>query len=177
MNLKLILPLKKVTLPISKKEVSIPKLGLKHYKLLKDVKGADENMQILMDSICPGLSPAESDFVQLHILEFNGKIKPSVVKDGITYSLSDVYICQRLEYQYQGNTFKFRAPGKFESFMTVGAMMNSCLLAVNDEKSEVDFMKMPAFTYKWAEEISTTLAIQGPDGTIRGIENIVRLFE
>ena len=67
MNLNLILPLKKVVLPISNKEVSIPKMGLKHYNILKDVKGPDENLKLLIDSICPNLSPAEVDFVSIHL--------------------------------------------------------------------------------------------------------------
>lgn len=177
MNLNLILPLKKVVLPISNKEVSIPKMGLKHYNILKDVKGPDENLKLLIDSICPNLSPAEVDFVSIHLLEFNGKIKSRKEIDGYTYDINDVYVCQRLEFQYQGNTFYFRAPGKFEQFLTVSDMLSKCLLKVNDEVKEINFLEMPAFVLKWANDIFTTLAIPGPNGPITGIGNIIGLFE
>lgn len=177
MNLNLILPLKKITIPRLQREISIPKLGLKHFNMLKDVKGPDENLQLLIDSICPGLSPAESDFVCLHILEFNGKIKSKVEKDGHIYDINDVYICQKLEFQYQGNTFYFRAPGKFEQFPTISHMLNDCFIKVNDSDEKVDFLKMPAFVIKWADDISSTLAIPSPDGPIKGIGKIIGLFD
>ena len=106
----------------------IPKLGLKHYNLLKDVKGPDENMKILADSICKNMSPADFDFACLHILEFNNKLKSEVEKDGFTYKLDDVYVCQRTEFQFQGNTFYFRPPGKFEQFATISEMLSNCLI-------------------------------------------------
>ncbi len=94
MNLNVILPIKKIV--INEKTISIPKLGLKHHNLMKDVKGPDENMNLLLDSICPGLTAAESDIVVLHLLAFNNRIKETVVKDDFTYDLNKVYICQRL---------------------------------------------------------------------------------
>lgn len=177
MNLKLILPLKRIKLPISQKEVSIPKMGLKHYNLLKDVKGPDENLKILTDSICPNLEPAEVDFVSLHLLEFNGKIKSTKTIQGYEYNLQDVYVCQRLEFQYHGKTFTFRAPDKFELFSTVDDMLSKCLLHINGEVQEVNFLEMPAFVLKWANDISTTLAIPGPNGPIKGISELIGLFE
>ncbi|HCS4649779.1 TPA: hypothetical protein ORP60_004678, partial [Escherichia coli] len=96
---------------------------------------------------------------------------------GYTYDINDVYVCQRLEFQYQGNTFYFRPPGKFEQFLTVSDMLSKCLLKVNDEVKEINFLEMPAFVLKWANDIFTTLAIPGPNGPITGIGNIIGLFE
>ncbi|QSL99291.1 baseplate hub assembly protein [Escherichia phage PTK] len=177
MNLNLILPLKKIILPQSNKKIMIPKLGLKHYNLLKDVKGPDENMKILADSICKNMSPADFDFACLHILEFNNKLKSEVEKDGFTYKLDDVYVCQRTEFQFQGNTFYFRPPGKFEQFATISEMLSNCLIKVNDEEKEISFLEMPAFVIKWAEDLSTTIAIPGPNGPIKGIAEIIGLLE
>lgn len=179
MNLNLIIPLKKIVLP-SGKEVSIPKLGLKHYNILKDVKDINENMQLLTDSICPGLSSAEQDLVSLHLLEFNGKIKSKAERNGHTYHINDVYISQRLEFQYQGNTFYFKAPNKYEEFGTVDTLLNKCLVKVTDSagnESEIpNFLKMPAFVVKWADDITNTLSIKGPDN-IKGISDIIGLFQ
>lgn len=172
MNLNLILPLKKIILP-SGKEVSIPKLGLKHYNMLKEVKGPDENLDLLINSICPGLTSPEVDLVCIHILEFNGKLKSKVEKDGATFDIKDIRITQKLEFQYQGHEFKFRAPGKFEQFATISHLLRECYLG----QEPIDFMKMPAFIISWAEDISTTISIQGPQGDIKGLSNILRLFE
>ncbi|QGT55388.1 baseplate hub [Escherichia phage FP43] len=152
-------------------------MGLKHYNLLKDVKGPDENMKILADSICKNMSPADFDFACLHILEFNNKLKSEVEKDGFTYKLDDVYVCQRTEFQFQGNTFYFRPPGKFEQFATISEMLSNCLIKVNDEEKEISFLEMPAFVIKWAEDLSTTIAIPGPNGPIKGIAEIIGLLE
>lgn len=175
MNLNLILPLKKIKL--QNKEISIPKLGLKHHNLIKDVRDMSENMNILLDSICPGLSAAESDIVSLHLLEFNGKLKSSVTIDDFTYNLNDIYICQRLEFQYQGKTFYFRAPERFETFTTIDKMLSKCFIKINDSNESPNFLKMPAFVSKWADDITNTIAIPGPKGPIKGTAQILRLFE
>lgn len=175
MNLNLILPLKKIQ--VNQKEVKIPKLGLKHHNLLKDIKTPEENLFILIDSIHPGLTPAEIDFVSIHLLEFNGKIKNKVTKDNFEYDLSTLKIVQRLEFQFGGHTFKFRAPKHFESFGAIDKMLAGCLESVDDQKEDVDFLKMPAFVKKWADDITNTIAIDGPNGDIRGSAAIIGIFE
>jgi hypothetical protein len=175
MNLNLILPLKKIKL--RDKEISIPKLGLKHHNLIKDVRDMSENMGILLDSICPGLTAAESDIVSLHLLEFNGKIKAESIKDGFTYKLNDIYICQRLEFQFQGNTFYFRAPERYETFTTIDKMLDACFIKVNESTEKPNFLEMPAFVMKWADDITNTIAIPGPQGPIKGTAKILGLFE
>ncbi|AZV00923.1 baseplate hub distal subunit [Escherichia phage vB_EcoM_005] len=92
-----------------------------------------------MDSICKGLSAAETDFAALHLLEFNGRLKEKVTKDGFTYNLNDLYICQRLEFQFQGKTFK-------------------------------------AFVATWADDITSTVAIPGPNGPIKGLLKIMDIL-
>ena len=165
------------TVQVNQKVIKIPKLGLKHHNIIKEVRGPEENLARLVDSICPNLTPAEIDFVGLHILEFNGKLKSKVVKDGFEYSLDTLKIVQRLEFQFGGNVFKFRAPKQFEVFGAINGMLDTCLLTVNDKEADVDFMKMPAFVKKWADDISCTLSIAGPNGEIRGLAAIIGIFE
>ena len=90
-------------------------------------------------------------------------------KTGNKYKVAELY--------KQGNTFYFRPPGKFEQFLTVSDMLSKCLLKVNDEVKEINFLEMPAFVLKLANDIFTTLAIPGPNGPITGIGNIIGLFE
>ena len=96
------------TIQVNQKEIKIPKLGLKHHNMLKEVKSPEENLSLLINSIHPGLTPAEIDY------------------------------------------------GK---------------------KEDVDFMKMPAFVTKWADDISSTVAVSGPNGDIRGVAKIIGIFE
>lgn len=173
MKLNLILPHKKVV--INQKEITIPKLGLKHYSLLKDVKGLDENLRILVNSIQTGLSSGEAELLVLHLLEFNGRMKDIVVKDGFTYKLSDIYICQRLSHQLNGVQYNFRSPELYEQFSTPQDVLERTFIR---EGSEVpDFGSMPAFVIKWADSIVNTVAIKGPKGVIVGSLNILELFE
>ncbi|AFU64132.1 baseplate hub distal subunit [Salmonella phage STML-198] len=175
MNLNLILPIKKIK--CNNKEISIPKLGLKHHHLIKEVRDLSENMGILLDSIHPGLTAAESDLVCLHLLEFNGKLKSTVMKDGFTYNINDIYICQRLEFQYQGITFYFRSPDRYEVFTTVDKMLSSCFIKTNLSDEAPDFLRMPAFVSKWADDITNMIAIPGPHEPIKGTSKILGLFE
>lgn len=175
MNLKLILPIKKIV--INDKQISIPKLGIKHHELLKTPCAADENMIKLVDSIKVGLTAAESDLVLLHVLEFNGKLKSEVEKDGFLYKINDVYISQRLEHQLNGDVYYFRSPERYEKFFTPDNVLETCFIRVNDSDVIPDFMDFPAFVYKWAEDITTKISIKGPNGTIRGLNDILELFE
>ena len=56
-------------------------------------------------------------------------------------------------------------------------MLSNCLIKVNDEEKEISFLEMPAFVIKWAEDLSTTIAIPGPNGPIKGIAEIIGLLE
>jgi hypothetical protein len=51
------------------------------------------------------------------------------------------------------------------------------LETVDGKKEDVDFMKMPAFVKKWADDISNTVSIEGPNGDIRGAAAIIGIFE
>lgn len=167
------------TVTINKKEIKIPKLGLKHYNLSKQVTSPDKNMKIIMDSIHPNLSKAERDLVTLHLLEFNNKIKSSVIKDGFEYSLDSVYICQVLKFSYGDLSFKFKSPSFDECFLPVDQMLKACCVSVHKDGNKIeipDFMELPAFTYKWAEQINLTVAIDGPNGPIKGLTAVLEIF-
>lgn len=175
MNLNVILPIKKIV--INEKTISIPKLGLKHHNLMKDVKGPDENMNLLLDSICPGLTAAESDIVVLHLLAFNNRIKETVIKDGFTYDLNKVYICQRLTQRLDGKEFKFRAPPRYSKLGSVDSILSEFLESVDGKPMDINFMKLPAFVTKWADDLVNTIAIDGPEGPIKGMLNVMEIFE
>lgn len=167
MNLKLILPTKKVN--INGKEISIPKMGLKHQQLIKNEKDPTVAMQKIMRSIAPELNASENDFVSLHLLAFNGQIKNKKVDDGFEYNIDTLYISQRLEFQYAGKTFKFRAPEAFEEFGPVDDVLKTLYLSDDVQ----DWLDMPAFVSTWADDITNTVAIDGPHGPVRGLLQIM----
>lgn len=175
MNLKVILPIKKIT--IDGIEIVLPKLGLKHHNLMKDVKMPDENLSILLDSIKPGLNAYQSDIVLLQLMSFNGKLKDEVVKDGFTYRLEDVYVSQVLTQRLSGKEFKFRAPERFSKFGSADAILSKYFVSVDGDTEKPDFMNLPAFVIKWVDDIVQTVSINGPDGPIKGMANILGIFE
>lgn len=152
-------------------------MGLKHHKLIKKENNPGENLKLVLESICPNMTAAENDFVALHLLEFNGRIKSSVTKDGFTYNINDVYICQRLEQQFNGNVFKFRSNKPFEQFGPVDDLLSTCFISMNDSTECPNFMDMPAFVTKWADDITSTIAIKGPFGPIKGLSLLTELFK
>lgn len=154
------------------KEIIIPKLGLKHHKMIKDDKDPLIALNKLMASICPNLTAAENDYVALHLLEFNNRLKDSVTRDGFTYKLSEVYICQKLVFQYSNKEYKFRSHKPFEQFGPVDDVLKT--LYLGDDVP--DFLDMPAFVSKWADDITSTVAIPGPNGPIKGIAQIMDLL-
>lgn len=155
------------------KDISIPKLGLRHHAMLKDIKDPIQGLRKIIDSIHPGLSTAESDLVALHTLEFNGKIKESSVINGFKYNLSEAYICQRLSFSYGGKDYVFRSHKPFEEFGPVDSVLSSLY-----QGNEVpDFLDMPAFVAKWADDIINTVAIPGPNGPIKGMLKIMDILK
>ena len=174
MSLKLVLPIK--ILKVNGKEIKIPKLGLKHQKILNSIRDPGDHMRSLVYSICPGLSAAEGEYVLLHLLAFNGKIKDKEI-DGHLYKIDDVRMVDQYEFQYQGNVFKFRKPTLFEGFASVDLVLKETFESVNGEHKEIDFMKMPAFIHKWSESLVFPLVLDTPRGPIKGLTNILGLFE
>lgn len=170
MNLKLILPIKKVML--ADKTYSIPKLGLKHYGLVKDVQDPIKALRVIMDSIHPGLDAAKSDFLTLHLMEFNNKLLSERTIDGFTYRLADVYICQRLSFQFQGNEFNFRSHRQYEELGPVDNVLKTLFIGEPPE-----FLDMPAFVAKWADDILNTVAIPGPNGPVKGMLKILEILD
>lgn len=161
------------------KEVKIPKLGLKHRMIVKDGMSHEDCMRELHKMICPNLSAAERDIVSLHILEYNGKLKQKIVKDGFEFDLDNVKICQQLKFIHGEYEFKFRSPTMELMKGPLDILMKECCVYVkhNGKKIEIpDFMEMPAFVYKWAQKITDTVSIDGPKGEIKGLQKLVELF-
>lgn len=150
MNLKLILPVKKIQL--NNKELCIPKLGLKHHKMLKDTKTPSEVLNTILTSIDENLTLAESKIVLFHILEFNGVIS-TFEYENKTYSVNDIFVVPTPEFSYKNKTYKFR-PQKFgETFYSDKELLTT--LCTTKE----DFGKLPAFVHKWANELRNHIGI------------------
>lgn len=167
MNLNLILPLKKVI--VNNKQLSIPKLGLKHHKLLKDVKTPEATLKIVLDEIDPNLTLSESRIVLFHLLEFNGRMNSTFEYKGKTFGINDIYVLPRPEYTYNGKTYKFREAKLGETFVSAKEVLTSLCT------EEVDFGEMPAFVYKWADSLHKTIAIDLGDKIVYG-DDIEELF-
>lgn len=179
--IKLYLPDNSKTIEINGKEVKIPKLGLKHYNLIKELKTHEENYKILMESIHKGLSVAEKDLVAVHLMAHNSVIKEKVYKDGFIFNIKDVYITQKLKFEYKDYAFKFKSPKIEDRTSSVDVMLSSCCVSATKGGVKIDipnfFDDTPAFVYKWAEAICNTVAIKDKDGKeIKGLHDIVELF-
>lgn len=162
------------------KTVEIPKFGLLQYRMVGDMTDGEKALTLLIDSIKKNASKAERDLISLHILEFNDKMSASVTKDGFEYNLDDVYISQKLKFEMGEYLFKFRSPSADECVMPIDLLLKSCctLAKRNGEKIDVpDFMEMPAFVLQWADKILNTISIDGPDGPIEGLGQIMELFD
>lgn len=171
MNLKLILPIKKVK--INGKDISIPKLGIKHHLLVKDVENAIDILDTIVKDIKPGLTVAEYDLMIVHLLEFNNKLKSTVNYNGETLNINDIYISQKLDFSYKGKTFSFKEPNRLITG-TADMVLNDCYLG---NQGEIDFLEMPAFVYKWVESMTKTLSIKTKNGVISGANEIMEIFK
>lgn len=164
---------------VNGKTVKVPKLGLKHRLAIKPEMGPNECMTAIHKLVCPNLSVAERDIVTLHILEYNGKLKQKVIKDGFEYNLDDVKICQQLKFSYGEYEFKFKSATSEIYDGPLDMLLKSCCVYVKKNGAKIDvpdFMDMPAFVYKWAQKITDTVAIDGPKGEIKGMIKIMELF-
>lgn len=161
---------------VNGKDVTIPKLGFRQIKLLKDMnpEGLDESMQTLMDSIRPGLTLAEADMVMLHLLAFNKKVKTVEVVGGFEVDIDKAYLCGEYEFDLEGRTAYFVPPVMGEKFVTAIDVLNK---QFDPERSgfELDFNDAPAYTLDWAKLIMRTVALDTPAGTVYGGSNIIGL--
>ena len=162
-SLKFVVPVKNIT--VNDKQITIPKMGIKQHRLLKEVRSCDETLKILLDSIHPGLNAAEAELVMLHICAFNGKCLEE--KDGLR--LDDVYICTESEFEFNGEKFKFTPPMLSSEYTHDDANF----LSNHYHDPSVDFHNFPAFIMNWATGLRKTVAIDTPDGTIYGGINIL----
>lgn len=164
---------------INGKTVHIPKLGLRHHEILKVVRGHEESMKLLLNSIHKNLSQAERDLVTVHLLHFNGKLKETVEINGVTVSVLDSKIDQQLKFEYDGVLYRFKSPTSSEMNDTVDGMLSKCCVSVKQNGKELpvpDFLDMPACVLGWAHKIADTLSLDTPNGPIRGLYDIVEVF-
>lgn len=170
MNLKLILPIKKIT--INGKQVSIPRLGIKQYQEVRDIESPIEILEKLVWDIKPHLTIAEYDLMIIHLLEFNDRLKTTIDYKGETLNINDVYISQNLKFQFQGKVFEFKEPPRIP-MGTADVILKDLYLGDED----IDFLEMPAFVYKWLNSIINTLSIKTKNnGIISGANTIMELF-
>lgn len=165
-----IIPVSK-EIQVGNKTIKIPKLGLKHYRMLKDVKGLADNLTELMDSICPGLNAAEAEFVIVHLLAHNNRIKEvQEFRHGETtfaVDIKDMVICNKTEFQDGDKTYRFRAPKIGEYFTSGLHALQSCTL------DGIDYGEMPAYMLDWADDITATVKLETSCGTLNGAINII----
>lgn len=162
--LKFVVPIK--TMVINGKTIKIPKMGLRQYRLLKDVRDCDETLKVILDTIHPNLNAGESEMVMLNLCAFNGKCQNE--KDGL--NIDDVYICTETEFEFNDKIFKFRAPNlSSDAIIDDAVFLKEHYLGDDD----IDFHDFPAFIIDWANGLRKTIAIDTPDGVIYGGINIM----
>lgn len=152
---------------VNGKDITIPKLGFRQMKLLRDMKGLDECMVGLLDSIRPGLTAAEADMVILHLLAFNKKIKTVETVGGFEIDIDKTYFCAKYEFELDGKIFKFKPPMLTDKFTSKLDILQKQYIG------EHDFGEMPAFVLDWADAIVSTIALDTPVGTVYGGANII----
>lgn len=164
---------------INGKTIRIPKLGLRHHEILKEVRGHEENMKLLLNSIHKNLSQAERDLVTVHLLHFNNKLKDSVVINEVEVFVLDTVIDQTLRFDHDGVSYRFKSPTSTEMADTIDGMLQKCCVSAKRDAVEIDipdFLDMPAFVIGWAHKIADTLSLKTPNGYIRGLYDIVEVF-
>lgn len=159
---------KDIKLP-SGKVVKIPKLGLKHYQMFKrlDVK-MNTAITDFLDTICPGLNAAESEYIMVHLLAFNGKIQEKQTFGDFVLDINNMYFVCETEFEYKGVKYEFNAPMITDMFSD-----GLDVLQKQYKGTGVDFEEMPAFVLEWANKITGTVAIDTPQGTVYGGINII----
>lgn len=164
---------------VNGKKIRVPKLGLRHRLVINQDQTHEESMKALLRTIDPHLSLAERDLITLHILTYNERMPSAVEVDGFEYKIDNVYVCQKLKFIHGDYEFKFRSP-TFELLKgPADILLKECCVYVkhSGEKIDVpDFMDMPAFVMNWVEQITKTVAIDGPNGPIKGLYEIAELF-
>lgn len=168
------------TIKIKDKEIKIPRLGLRHHQILKDPGDNEEALKRLMQTIHPNLSVAERDLVSMHLLAFNDRLKSSVVIEGVTYTIDQIEICQKLTFTIGNTEFKFKSPKLDDLNATVPNMLASCCVHVKTDgvKQDIpDFNKLPAFTYKWADDICSTIELNANGKVTKSLFSLMELFD
>lgn len=169
------------TVEVNNKILKIPKLGLRHRLLIKEGMDHEESLAAIVSSVSPNLSFAERDLSTVHILAYNDRIKSSKIIDGFEYNVDNIYICQKLKFCYGDFEFKFKSPSMKTLKGPVDLLLKECCIYVKRKGEKIDipdFMDLPPFVYSWIEQITHTIAIDGPNGTsIKGIYDIVELFD
>lgn len=167
MKLDLILPTRILTL--NNKEIRVPKLGLKHHRLVKEIKSLDEHLRVLIESIHPGLDGAEMEFVLVHIGAFNGRCKDQKTVDNFTYDIKTMRIDRETTFELD-KTYKFRSPYLGETFNSAKDILEST------KTDDTYYGSMPAFVVHWADKIASTVSIEGPNGRIEGCAKIMEIL-
>ncbi|ABF72732.1 baseplate hub distal subunit [Aeromonas phage Aes012] len=160
---------------VNGKEITIPKLGFRHIKLLKDMQGVDSCMIELLDSIRPGLTAAEADMVILHLLAFNKKLPTVQTINGFDVDIDKAYISAKYEFELNGNILYFKPPMITDTFVS---KLDILTKQYDKEKSGFDFNfeDAPAFVLDWADFIVSTISLDTPFGKINGGSNIIGII-
>lgn len=172
-KLNIIPAVKKIV--VNGKEITIPKLGFKQIRLLKDLNGVDNCMAELLDSIRPGLNAAEADMVILHLLAFNKKLPTVQNIDGFDVDIDKAYISAKYDFELNGKVIHFKPPVISDTFMS---KLDILIKQYDREKTgfDIDFEEAPAFVLDWADLIISTISLDTPFGKINGGSNIIGII-
>lgn len=179
---KISLDIKKVfrTIEVNGKRIKIPKLGLKHHAIITQSNDMTEAMKQILQSICKNMSVSEKDFVMLHLLAYNGKIKEKTTIDGHEYSIFDVKLSQQLKFWIGDTEYRFRTPTELETKPTIDQVLTSnCVSVKKDGVSQPipDFLEMPAFVHDWVYKICDSISLSTEHGDIKGLYNLIGTFD
>lgn len=143
-------------------EVNITKIGLRHLNLIKNLDPEDEKaVQVYAQSFMPNCNWAEGEFVLFHVEHFNQGLSDSVEFEGNTFNVSDVKIDSQTEFEYNGETYKFKPLYFFEMFESDEDLLSKKYVSGPEVENWGD---MPAFVNTWANKIRNTISVTGSNG-------------
>lgn len=168
--LNIIPAVKKIT--VNGKDITIPKLGFRQMKLLKDIEGVDSCMVELLDSIRPGLTSAEADMVILHLLAFNKKVQTVQIVGGFEIDIDKAYISAEYVFELSEKPVYFTPPAITDTFVS---KLDILIKQFDRERTgfDIDFGEAPAFVLDWVDSIIATITLDTPVGKIHGGANII----
>ncbi len=161
-------------------EYNIPKITLYHRKFFRTYD-LDEDLtihQMIMPAIKgildidEDLTSEEYEFLTITLLAHNKLLHEEIEFNGEVFKLSDMELCSRNVFEYDGEVFLFRKPTYEELFDDPLDALNNLQIDTN-----YDFYEMPAIFFIYGRQLSDTIRIKGSLGNyIKGLNFIIERF-